>query len=251
MKMTSFALILFAAIRTMPGMAATAESMDGFLSALAGSDIGGLGTYVGGELGGARIDNITCWWGTADTNSVVLTIEDVDVTFIPELNGVSNGTVFFWGTRRGWNSMPSNTVFRTSDVSAWELREKLVQAGSAGLTPSPPNRFTGSWLNISTTNANAMVNLISNIVQSLCVSSDLNQYSEALIPPLEVGWESELFMFKADAHMEMLKLEWGESEDFLVHVLNSPQYPGRFRGSALFQLKKRFDWPATNTVPEP
>ena len=60
----------------------------------------------------------------------------------------------------------------------------------------------------------------------------------------------QFFIFKGDAMLEMLALEWSESEAFLEYVLNAPAYPRRVRGSALFQLKKRFDWPATNTVPE-
>ena len=105
------------------------------------------------------------------------------------------------------------------------------------------------WVGVGT-NDTQVLNYVSNVVHSLCVSRDLIQYSQALIPAIEVNADSPLFLFKGDAMLEMLALEWSESEEFLEYVLNSSLYPRRSRGSALFQLKKRFDWPATNTVPE-
>ena len=221
-----------------------------FLGTLAKSDVIGIGTYGGWESGSDRLNNITYWLGDLGTNSVMLTpISSLDGQVFPQ-DVETNDTVVFLGIRLGWSLLPSNTVFRARPSSAWEWREKWVQAGSSGLIPLDPFRFPGTWIKVST-NTEATVNFISNVVQSLCVSPDLIRYSQSLIPPLDVGWDNELFLFKADAHMEMLKLEWGESEDFLVHILNSPQFPTRIRGSALFQLKKRFGWPATNTVPEP
>ena len=222
-----------------------------FVGTVGKSDVAGIGKYGGydGEYF-SRINNITYWFGDPGTNSIVLTpldwldgelfLQDVEI----------NDTVIFFGIRQGWNPLPSNVVFRGNPASAWEWREKRLQAGSAGLIPSPPFQFPGTWINV-TTSSLATINFISNVVHSLCVSPNLIQYSEALIPPLEADWENELSMFKADAFKEMLELEGGADEDFLVHVLNSSQYQRRFRGLALSYLKDRFDWPATNTVPEP
>ncbi len=222
-----------------------------FVGTVGRSDVAGIGKF-GGSNGEyfTRIDDIVYWFGDPGTNSIVLTSFDWQDGELFEQYVKTNDTVIFFGRRQGWNPLPSNTVFRGKPASAWEWREKRLQAGAAGQIPDPPSQFPGTWINV-TTSSLATVSFISNVVHSLCVSTNLNQYSEALIPPLEVGWESELSLFKKDAHMEMLKLEWGESEDFLVHILNSSLYPERIRGSALFQLKKRFDWPATNTVPVP
>ncbi len=242
--------IAFLATQAFPSLGETAGNSP-FVDTVGESDVAGIGKYGGfnGEHF-TRIDDIVYWFGDPGTNSIVLTPLDwLDgELFVQDVK--ANDTVVFFGIRQGWNPLPSNTVFRTVNGSAWEWREKRLQAGAAGQTPNPPYQFPGTWINV-TTSSPPTISFISNVVHSLCVSPDLNQYSEALIPPLEVGWESELFMFKGDAFMEMLNLLGGEDEDFLVHVLNSPQYPAKYRGSALFQLKKRFDWPATNTVPEP
>ena len=250
MKHVRFAIVVFFAMWTIQ-IKAGPGGVYGFLQSVASADVVGMGVL--GDSSGdfaTRIDNATFWLSNPETNSVLLTIEALDDPFYLESPGTVGDTVVFWGMRQGWNPLPSNVVFRATPVSAWEYREKLMQAGSAEQIPSPPFQFPGTWINV-TTSSLATVNFISNIIHSLCVSPNLNQYSDALIPPLEVDWENELSMFKADAHMELLALEGGGNEDFLEHVLNSPQYPRRFRGHALFQLKKRFDWPATNTVPEP
>ena len=223
--------------------------MESFVQMLALSDVVGIGTYREEDGGGDRIDNITYWLGNPGTNSVLLTPIDWLDGGLFSWDVEPNDIGVFWGMRLGWNSLPSNEVILAKS-SAWARRTKLTQADSAECVPLQPFRFSGDWINV-TTNSPATVNFISNVVQSLCVSPNLIQYSEALIPPLNVKDGNELFLFKADAFMEMLKLLGREDEDFLVHVLNSPQYPGKYRGSALFQLKKRFDWPATNTVPVP
>ena len=245
-KQCLFVIVLV--MRTIRGMSET-SGMESFIQTLALSDVVGIGTYRSGDHEGDRIDNITYWTGDPGTNSVLLTpIEWLDGgLFSREVN--TNDTVVFWGMRLGWKPSSSNEVI-LSDSSAWTWRKILTRAGSAGQIPSSPFRIPGDWINV-TTSSPATISFISNVVYSLCVSPDLTQYGRSLIPPLDVGWEDNLSVFKADAHLELLKLEWGENEDFLVQVLNNSQYPRKFRGGALFELKKRFGWPATNTVPEP
>ena len=249
MKTTRFTFVPFAIMLTISCLSEASE-FPPLSQRLAESDVVGIGTYKGYMADGYRISNVTYWLGDPGTNSVSVIPLPQDSHFCARSTDVINDTVVFFGNRLGWQQSPTNFVFRATPFSSWEWREKLMQAGSAGQVPSPPFQFPGDWINV-TTNSPDMVNFISNVVQSLCVSPDLIQYSEALIPPLGVGWESELFMFKGDAFMEILKLEWAESEDFLVHVLNSSEYPRKFRGLALSYLQDRFDWPATNTVPVP
>ena len=51
--------------------------------------------------------------------------------------------------------------------------------------------------------------------------------------------------------MPMWQLFWTGNEAELVAALNDPLLAPRLRNDALFNLKKRFGWSATNTVPEP
>jgi hypothetical protein len=228
---------------------AETSSFPSFLGAIAQSDIIGLGTFGGDGPEGGRINNITYWLGDAGTNSVMLTVVDrTDGPVLPNAIG-TNETVVFFGTRLGWNPLPPSVVLH-SNSSAWELRVSLAQAGSAGSMPPDPFRFPGDWFKIPT-NSTATVSFVSNVVQSLCVATNLIQYGHSLVPALEADADDDLFLFKADVHMELLRLEWNESESFLTQVLNDPQYPRQIRGHALFQLKKRFGWPEDSTIPEP
>ena len=149
-----------------------------------------------------------------------------------------------------WNPVPSNTVYRGVPTSAWEWREKLVLAGTSSLPNPELSPWNGvRWVNAGT-NGTEVLNYVSNVVHSLCVSPDLIEYSRALAPAIGVEADSPLFMFKGEALLEMSLLEWGESESFLAQVLNDPLYQRKIRGLALSYLKDRFGWPATNTVPE-
>jgi len=251
MKAIRIALVVLTAI----GIALSFSEASKFPSLsrdLAESDIVGMGSYAGYDSLSRcyRIDNATYWLGDPGTNSVLIGAGHRESGFSYRTADVPGDQMIFFGNRLGWRQSPSNFVFRARPFSSWEWREKLMQAGSAGQVPSPPFKLYGDWINVET-NSPAVVAFVSNVVHSLCVSPDLIRYSQSLIPPLNVEAEGELFEFKGDAHMDLMKLEWGEGEEFLEHVLNSPLYPRRFRGSALFQLKKRFDWPTTNTVPEP
>lgn len=226
------------------------DVLDFFVSSLAKADVIGLGIN-GGSAGEnkRRIDQAVFWLGDPGTNSVILTASFVDDGVFWDWSETAGDFIFFWGVRKGWNQHETNLIFKATPHSAWELREKLTQAGAAEQMPSPPFEFPGDWINI-TTNSPATLNFISNVVHTLCVEPNLIEYSQALIPPLKVEEGNELFLFKADAFMEMTLLQWGEDEPFLVHVLNSSQYPRQFRGLALSYLQDRFGWPETNTVPE-
>lgn len=50
----------------------------------------------------------------------------------------------------------------------------------------------------------------------------------------------------------IIEFIWDEPEEAnLVEMINDPLLTRMLRARAMGQLKKRFDWPATNTVPEP
>ena len=218
------------------------------LDRAANADIVGMGTYVDREgINDLRVNNVVYWLGSTGTNSIILHDD------MGEMEGIqptwTNHPIVFFATTNEWKNLPSNTVL-CSD-SAWERREKLTVIGP----PIPPSltnrtRFNTSWFPVFSNNT-AMIEFASNVVYSMCVSRDLIKYSEALRPALNTDWEDELFVFKRDASTELIELECGESEEFLVHMLNDPLMPRKFRGMALFYLQKRFSWSETNTVPEP
>ncbi len=204
----------------------------------------GIGTYAGGRV----ISDFSTWHGGPETNSVTMREWRDGPIFMQNLE--PGDKVILFSSARQWNPIPSNIVYRGWPPSAWEQREKLVSAGVSSLPCPESSPLNGiHWVNVGT-NDSQVLNYVSNVVHSLCVSPDPIQYSQALVPAIDVEADSPLFMFKGEAMLEMLALEWSESEAFLEYVLNASAYPRRVRGSALYQLKQRFDWPATNTVPE-
>ena len=49
----------------------------------------------------------------------------------------------------------------------------------------------------------------------------------------------------------LLEFIWEETEEAnLVEMINDPLLTRKLRVRAMGQLKKRFGWPATNTIPE-
>ncbi len=205
----------------------------------------GIGTYTEDR----QIAAISTWHGNLETNSITIMEWRDGPVFMQNLE--PGDKVILFSSARQWNPVPSNTVYRGKPPSVWEWREKLVSAGTSSLPNPELVPWNGiRWVGVGT-NDTQVLNYVSNVVHALCVSPDLIQYSQALIPAIEVEADSPLFIFKGEAMLEMLALEWSESEAFLEYVLNAPAYPRRVRGSALYQLKKRFDWPATNSVPEP
>lgn len=224
--------------------AASSGGNAGILQFVACAQHVGIGTYVGE----GKLAAISAWYGDLGTNSLSIMEWGDEPVFLQKLEP-GDKAVYFLSTRQ-WNPVPSNIVFRGQPPSAWEYREKLISAGVSP-QPCPKSSLWGGirWVGVGT-NDTQVLNYVSNVVHSLCVSRDLIQYSQALIPAIEVEADSPLFLFKGEAMLEMLALEWSESEAFLEYVLNAPAYPRRVRGSALYQLKQRFGWPATNTVPE-
>ena len=216
----------------------------GLLSVIPYAQCVGVGTYTEGR----KITAISTWYGDLETNTLSMLEWRDGPMFFQDIE--PGDRVVFFSSARQWNPIPSNIVYRGWPPSAWEQREKLVSAGVSALPCPESSPLNGiHWVNVGT-NDSQILNYVSNIVHTLHVSPDLIQYSQALVPAIEVNADSPLFLFKGDAMLEMLALEWSESEEFREYVLNSSLYPRLSRGSALFQLKKRFDWPATNTVPE-
>ena len=204
----------------------------------------GIGTYAGGRV----ISDFSTWHGGPETNSVTMLEWRDGPVFMQNLEPGDKVIVF--SSAWQWNPVPSNTVYRGVPTSAWEWREKLVLAGTSSLPNPELSPWNGvRWVNAGT-NGTEVLNYVSNVVHSLCVSPDLIEYSRALAPAIGVEADSPLFMFKGEALLEMSLLEWGESESFLAQVLNYTLYQRKIRGLALSYLKDRFGWPATNTVPE-
>jgi hypothetical protein len=226
----------------------------GFISALAKSDMVGMGIYVSttstdSGAAGHAISNALYWISATNRSELVLVHRAMDDEPLFPQVGVPGNSVILWGSMGSWSEAALEDAVG-ADPSAWVIRQRLLNKPPSAVELESEAMLPGDWLDIPSNNC-ATVGFVSNIVQYLCVTTNLTQYSKALIPALEANVGDELFIFKADAVWQMFKLLWTENEGFLDSVINDVDYPLLIRQRALFQLKRRFGWPEDSEVPDP
>ncbi len=110
--------------------------------------------------------------------------------------------------------------------------------------PNPP-----TWYALETNDVDHL-NFFSNLVESIVIARDKGLLYTTLRDAIKSD-ETGADPYETMSVLTMRELFWVDSETNLVKALYDPLLAPRFRRHALFQLKRRFDWPATNTVPEP
>ncbi len=213
------------------------------------ADIAGIGKCVDLTTNDTmRIEMKSYWLGNQETNTLELTSAINDMVELMGTFEIGQDVIFFATTNQWKRTLTGKEL---SSMSAWKFRALLTEIGPP-CTPSlgSVGSQASSWFPVDS-NDMETVDFVSNLVYAACVSRNLNLYYETLRPVLSTTNDAQsLYKFMPDAFREMLALESGEDEVFLVNAFNDPLLPRKFRGMALFNLKKRFDWSATNTVPE-
>ena len=216
---------------------------------LAFADIAGIGKCVDVTSNDTmHVEMKSYWFGNQETNVLELTKAANDMVELMGTFEIGQDVIFF-ATTNEWKRTSSGR--ESSSISAWNFRALLTEVGS----PCPPSlgsmsNRAPSWFPVGS-NDTETISFVSNLVHTACVSRNLNHYYEALRSALSTTNDAQaLYKFMPDAFREMLALESGENEAFLVNALNDPLLSRKFRGMALFNLKKRFGWSETNTVPE-
>lgn len=97
------------------------------------------------------------------------------------------------------------------------------------------------------------IHFFSNIVESVVKSRDRRLFyttTRDAIKARESGDPDER-LYWAMSFWPLLEFIWEETEEAnLVEMINDPLLTRKLRVRAMGQLKKRFGWPATNTIPE-
>jgi hypothetical protein len=92
-----------------------------------------------------------------------------------------------------------------------------------------------------------------NIVESVVVNRDRRLFyttTRDAIKASESGDPDEE-LYRLMSFWPLLEFIWEEEEEAsLVEMINDPLLTRMLRARAMGQLKKRFDWSATNTIPE-
>jgi len=246
--MKNYAIFMLIAFMAQVAPADTGASAT-LIQKLATCDVVGSGVVISNEANRTRIGNINYWAGDLGTNSITLTSKIESGAPVLPHSAKTGDTIVFFGIHAGWNHSLEDLPF-DHNVSAWRIRQFLANKGVRSPASTNPATLEGDSVAVPDSSTTFLL-CLSNIVDRLCVNTNLSEFSKSLLPALEVEADDELFSLKASSHLELLKLMWDQNEGFLISVLNDTQYSDKFRGHALFQLQKRFDWPANSALPTP
>lgn len=231
-----------------------------YLNVIQYSDIAGIGTieamsntvmtvkvdaYWLGSLGTniMSVDNSGEWEPQLKPPAFSGDIPTLDIDRRPTMLGK---TVVFFAMTNEWKC--SSLPLRSLTEFDWNLVQSFTNVGPS-CSPKFYDLYCAPWFTIET-NEIEHASFLSNITQCIFFSRDRQQFYRELRDVLKPDLSCDLF-YKAMTFMPMTDLLWDSDETNLVEALNDPLLAPRFRCDALLTLQKRFDWPATNTVPEP
>jgi hypothetical protein len=215
------------------------------------SDFAGVGTIVAISNYTMTVAVSNMWLGSLPSGEVTLdnahcfgrNEADEPVEF---LEFCGNPIVFFGVT----NDRKSRIVHDRSAYMFfdWNLTHNLTNSGAA-CAPRFYDSLSPAWFLLDD-NAAARISILSNITDSIFYTRDIMQLYSAMRDALKPD-ESGEYPYGDMAKAPLLEIIHNTSETNLVAMLNDTLLAPRLRRIALGQLKRRFDWPATNTVPMP
>ena len=214
------------------------------------SDFAGIGTIIDIRDDAMTVAVSNMWLGSLPVGEITLdhangTVSETgEPNTFPELYG--NPVVFFGVTNTG----KSRIVYDRSSYMFfdWNLTLNLTNSGAA-CAPRFYDAGSPAWFPLDT-NASARISFLSNITDSIFYTRDIMQLYTAMRDALKPD-ESGEYPYSEMAKSPLLEIIHSTSETNLVVMLNDSLLSPRLRRIALGQLKRRFNWPATNTVPVP
>jgi hypothetical protein len=215
------------------------------------SDFAGIGTIVAISNYTMTVAVSNMWLGSLPSEEVTLANAHIfarDETGEPETFPEFHGkpVVFFGVANDEKTTMEYNGhMFKFFD---WNVTQYLTNSGSA-CAPRFFDAQSPAWF-VLDTNAAARVSILSNITDSIFYTRDAMQLYSTMRDALKPD-ESGERPYGDMAKLTLLGLILDAPETNLVVMLNDPTLAPRMREHALWQLKKHFDWSATNTVPVP
>ncbi|MGI5870211.1 MAG: hypothetical protein ACOX9C_12315 [Kiritimatiellia bacterium] len=252
-KKISFAILFLASI--CQGANPAAELM----SSIQYSDIAGVGTIEGLSNAVMTINVNNYWLGEGPAGLLTIANSgDWEPQLMPppapgiepvysedKRPGMMGKTVVFFAMTNEWKT--SSLQLRSFTEFDWGLVNSFTNIGPAcaprffdiGCTP---------WFVVETNDVDRLA-FFSNITHNIFYTRNRRDFYRELRDILKPDLSCDSF-YKAMASKPMADLLWSSEETNLVEALHDPLLAPRFRRHALWTLKKRFDWPATNTVPE-
>jgi hypothetical protein len=212
------------------------------------SDIAGIGTIITNIDASVKIGETTYWLGEYPMNEIMIFTSDDWFSWGPD--GISfplegRKAVFFAVTNE-WKESSLGEI--RPDQFFWGLPQTFTNFGPA----CAPRMLDVSCQTVFvlSTNSTEQVDFLSNITQTIFYTQDQRRFYEVLRDAVrfgESGYMTPLTM-SIPPLMEIIR---SAPETNLVEMLNDASLVPLLRGRVLGQLKHRFGWSATNTVPVP
>lgn len=207
------------------------------------ADVAGVGIAVGHHGSSLIIDVQNYWTGSFATNPV--TIHSAGL--LPDSTNYYQGRniVFFAMTNQWKSAVPTRPLLESMILDSSVVFTNLDGYCSPKFVCDDPP----TWFALETNDVEHLA-FFSNIVTCIVITKDQDLLYTTLRDAVKSD-ESGEQPYKGMSFMPLWELTWRADETNLVKMLHDPLLTPAFRQSALFQLKKRFNWPATHTVPEP
>ncbi len=207
------------------------------------ADVAGVGTAVENHGNSLVIDVKNYWFGSFATNPI--TIDGAGL--LPDSTNYyhAKNIVFFAMTNEWKSAVPTRPSL---EFVIWDSSVAFTNLDGY-CSPKFVSYDPPTWFALETNDVEHLA-FFSNVVKSIVVAKDMDLLYTTLRDAVKSD-ESGKQPYKGMAFMPLWELTWRADETNLVKMLYDPLLTPKFRRSALSQLKKRFDWPATNTVPEP
>lgn len=219
-----------------------------YLSVFQDADVAGVGIAVAHQDNSLVIDVKNFWAGSFPTNPIAIDGafgEWTDGMLADAENHYAGKKIVFFATTNEWKA----AVPRRPGGEYVILDNSVCFTNIGGFCP--PKFLNGgipTWFALETNDVEHLA-FFSNIVKSVVVARDRDLLYTTLRDAIKSDESGGLF-YGGMSSMPMWQLLWTGEETNLVQALYDPLLSTRFRRHALSQLKMRFDWPATNTVPE-
>lgn len=220
----------------------------GFIETLQYADVAGMGEAIGHGSNSLTIDVKNYWMGCFPTSPIKIdrAFSEWDDDLVEEAaSHYSNMVIVFFATTNvNKSAIPPRPI---SETVIWDPTVTFTNFG--GYCPArfvqddPP-----TWFALETNDVEHL-NFFSNIVESVVAAKDKRLFYTTARDAIKAD-ESGEQPYKGMSFMPLLELIWEADETNLVEMINDPLLTRRLRVRAMGQLKKRFDWPATNTIPE-
>ncbi len=216
------------------------------------TDFAGEGTFVDYADDTLVIDVKNYWFGSFPTNPVPITgasLEWVENMETDATNYFKGKTIVFFAMTNEWKVAIHK---RTIDEGLFWNTGLLFTNYGGYCSPKFISSYPPTWFALETNDV-AHLHFFSNIVESVVADRNRRLFYTTTRDALKASesGDPDEELYRLMSFWPLLEFIWEEEEEAnLVEMINDPLLTPMFRARAMGQLKKRFDWPATNTIPE-